>query len=585
MTAWQTALLLPGLLLLVSGCGTKRPAEERPPQSVKGPSLSSFVEEYVKAYHSFHPSEATAAGFHEYDTQLEDFSASRMRGRTAELRQQLVSLVDLRAQKLSSEDDVDAQILEGRIRAELLDIDTLRSWRRNAIPYVSAPGQAVDLLMKREFAPAAERLKSLTARLKGVERLLSAMRENVADPPKELTELAHRIASGSVGFFRDTVSAWARQAAGEDEGLFAAFQSVNQKTVASLEATAQFLKSEQMPLSNGSFAIGPDAFGKKLQYEEMIDLPLDKLLAIGEAQLAKDHKAFVETARRIQPEASAREVMRSLSNQHPTESQLLDFAKGTVESIRKFVVDKRIISIPSQTLPTILETPPYARSGAFASMDTPGAFERVSREAFYYITPPEQEWSRGHKEEHLRLFNKPVMDIITIHEAYPGHYAQFLYAKDFPTKTRKLFATSSNAEGWAHYAEQMMLEEGFGDGDPKIRLAQLSEALLRDCRFVAGIKMHTQNQTVEQAARLFVDKGFQEPANAYEEARRGAYDPTYLYYTAGKLQIYKLRDDYKRAHGGEYSLEKFHTEFIKQGAIPVKLLRKSLLKGDQSPAL
>ena len=199
---------------------------------------------------------------------------------------------------------------------------------------------------------------------------------------------------------------------------------------------------------------------------------------------------------------------------------MLEYAKATVEDIRKFVVDKKIIAIPSDVRPTILETPPYARSGTFAAMDTPGAFERVATEALYYVTPPEKEWTRAHKEEHLRLFNKPVMDIITIHEAYPGHYTQFLYARQFPTKTRKILSTRSNAEGWAHYAEQMMVEQGFGGGDPKVRLAQLSEALLRDCRYISGIKLHTQNQTVEQAARLFVERGFQEPANAYEEARR-----------------------------------------------------------------
>jgi uncharacterized protein (DUF885 family) len=236
-------------------------------------------------------------------------------------------------------------------------------------------------------------------------------------------------------------------------------------------------------------------------------------------------------------------------------------------------------------LPTIMETPPYARSGAFASMDTPGAYEETAKEAFYYVTPPEKDWTRAHKDEHLRLFNKPVMDIITIHEAYPGHYTQFLYAKEFPSKTRKVLLTRSNAEGWAHYAEEMMIEEGFGGRDPKIRLAQLSEALLRDCRYIAGIKLHTEDATVEQATRIFVERGFQEPANAYEEARRGAYDPTYLYYTAGKLQIYKLREDYKIARGSAYSLEKFHTEFIKQGSIPIKLMRKILLKDDQSAAL
>jgi uncharacterized protein (DUF885 family) len=169
------------------------------------------------------------------------------------------------------------------------------------------------------------------------------------------------------------------------------------------------------------------------------------------------------------------------------------------------------------------------------------------------------------------------MKIITIHEAYPGHYIQFLYAGHFPTRTRKLLWVSSNAEGWAHYTEQMMIEEGFGSGDPRIRLAQLNEALLRAVRFVAGIKLHTEGWTVEQAARLFEEKGFQEPANAYEEARRGAYNPTYLYYTLGKLEIYRLREDYQRAKGNTYSLRQFHDEFVKQGSIPIRLVRRIML--------
>jgi uncharacterized protein (DUF885 family) len=177
------------------------------------------------------------------------------------------------------------------------------------------------------------------------------------------------------------------------------------------------------------------------------------------------------------------------------------------------------------------------------------------------------------------------MDIITIHEAFPGHFVQFLYAKQFPTKTRKLISCGTNAEGWAHYGEQMMIEQGFGNGDPKIRLAQLSEALLRDCRYVVGIKLHTHNMTVEQGARVFVERGFQEPANGFEEARRGAYNPTYLYYTLGKLQIYKLRADYQKAKGSGYSLEEFHNNFVKQGSVPIKLMRNIMLPGDTSPTL
>lgn len=213
-------------------------------------------------------------------------------------------------------------------------------------------------------------------------------------------------------------------------------------------------------------------------------------------------------------------------------------------------------------------------------MDTPGAYEAKATEAFYYVTPPEKIWDAKHTEEHLRLYNKPVMDIITIHEAFPGHFTQFIFADQFPTKTRKLYSNGTNAEGLAHYTEQMMLEEEFGEGDPNIRLAQLSEALLRDCRYVVGIKLHTQGMSVEDGAKVFVEKGFQEPANAYEEARRGAYNPTYLYYTLGKLRIYELRADYQTAKGGAFNLARFHADFIRQGTIPIKLIRRILLGTD-----
>jgi hypothetical protein len=312
----------------------------------------------------------------------------------------------------------------------------------------------------------------------------------------------------------------------------------------------------------------------------MVDTPLDRLLAIGEANLEKDYKAFVETARRIDPSKSPAEVMAAISNDHPTEADLIPATRRTLGSIRQFLVDRKIIDLPSEGFPLVEETPPYARSGSFASMDSPGAYESNATEAFYYVTPPEKDWDAKHKEEHLRLYNKPVMDVITIHEVFPGHFTQFIFANQFPTKTRKLYSASSNAEGWAHYAEQMMLEEGYGNGDPRMQLAQLSEALLRDCRYVVGIKLHTQGMTVEQGAKVFVEKGFQEPANAYEESRRGAYNPTYLYYTLGKLQVYKLRQDYKQQKGQAFSLARFHSDFVRQGAIPIKLIRRILLGAD-----
>jgi hypothetical protein len=308
----------------------------------------------------------------------------------------------------------------------------------------------------------------------------------------------------------------------------------------------------------------------------MVTLPLAELLAKGEANLQKDHDAFVATARQIDATKSAAEVMTVLGNDHPTAEDLIPAVRRSVEAARQFVIDKDLVTIPSEVRPRVEETPPYARGTGFASMDTPGPYETRATEAFYYVEPVEPEWDAKHKEEHLRLFNPAIVGLINVHEAFPGHYVQFLYSPRYPTKTRKLLGAGSNAEGWAHYAEQMMVDQGFGGGDPKVRLAQLSEALLRDCRYVVGIKLHTRGMSVADGARLFAEQCFQTPSAGYVEARRGTFNPTYLYYTLGKLEIQELAAEYMRAKGA--TLKQFHDAFIAQGALPIPLVRRILLR-------
>ncbi|WZO96656.1 DUF885 domain-containing protein [Isosphaeraceae bacterium EP7] len=560
-------------LALWLGAGTHA-ALASPPKADE--PFAVFVERYFAAKFRENPSQGTAAGLHEYDTRLENLSRESIKARVADLHVQLDEVGEFDLDKLSPDDAVDARILEGQIRAELLDMDTLELWKTNPMIYAGLPGGAVDGLMKRDFAPPHERLRSLIARLKQVPAIHAAARANLENPPKEFTDLAIRMAKGSVGFFETSIPTWAKDAAGQDRPLAHEFEVANAAAIASLKAFASWLEADLKLRSKGKYAIGAEMFSKKLLYEELVDRPLPEILARGEAQLAKDYAAFVETAKLIDPKKSPAEVMTSLSDKHPTADDLIPSVRRSIDETRAFVAEKGIATIPSPVPPRIEETPPYARSGSFASMDTPGPFEAKATEAFYYVTPVEKDWDAKHAEEHLRLYNGPVVAMINIHEAYPGHYLQFLYAKSFPTKTRKLVFCGTNVEGWAHYTEQMMVDEGFGGGDRKIRLAQLQEALLRDCRYVVGIKLHTQGMTVEEGARLFVEKGFQEPANAYEESRRGAYNPTYLYYTYGKLQILDLRRDYLAKTGK--TLREFHDAFVAQGGVPVDLLRGILLR-------
>jgi uncharacterized protein (DUF885 family) len=561
----RRSFVLFSILVSLSGCGSSG-------------RFARFEEEYWSKWLRTNPSIATGVGVHDYDGRLEDYSLAAIRARDAELERLFERLQYLDG--LTAEEAIDAEILRSAIRAEMVELREVQSWKSNPMMYVGSPGGAIDALMKRNFAPKRKRLDAVISRLGEVPKVIAAMKQNVSNPPKEFTDLAIRMASGSVGFYKETVANWAKDAAAGDAAALARFAIANDGAVAAMTDAAAWLQSDLLPRSNGRYAIGAERFARKLRYEEMVDTPLDRLLAIGEANLEKDYKAFVETARRIDPSKSPAEVMAAISNDHPTEADLIPATRRTLGSIRQFLVDRKIIDLPSEGFPLVEETPPYARSGSFASMDSPGAYESNATEAFYYVTPPEKDWDAKHKEEHLRLYNKPVMDVITIHEVFPGHFTQFIFANQFPTKTRKLYSASSNAEGWAHYAEQMMLEEGYGNGDPRMQLAQLSEALLRDCRYVVGIKLHTQGMTVEQGAKVFVEKGFQEPANAYEESRRGAYNPTYLYYTLGKLQVYKLRQDYKQQKGQAFSLARFHSDFVRQGAIPIKLIRRILLGAD-----
>ena len=536
--------------------------------------FSQLVEDYFGEAYAFEPTVGTQMGFHQFDPMLEDFGAPRVAVHVQKLQGMLDRAVALWTERvaLPYDDLIDLEALESRIRADLLEWEKMGFRLQNPMTYSRIPGEGIDVLLKRDFAPAAERLRSITARLRKIPAVYAAGKANVKAPPKEWTDVALRMANGSLGFFQDSVPTWAKEAAGGDMLALADFNRANTTAFAATQDWIHFLEKDLKPRSTGSWAIGPAFFAEKLQTEEMISEPLDALLAKGEAQLKADNEAAVETARLIDPRRTASQVMVMMQSDHPTAKDLVPAVRRSLEGVRQFVVSKKLVSFPSEVRPKVEPTPPYARNGSFASLDAPGPYETKATESYYYVTPPEETWNSAQVEEHLRAFSTPILAMTDVHEAYPGHFLQALWLPRVPTKIRKLLVASSNVEGWAHYTEQMVIEEGFADTDPRIRLAQLEEALLRDCRFVVGIQLHTTTLTVEQGAERFVKECFQTPANAYEEARRGTYDPTYLYYTYGKLQIYELRREYLSQKGG--TLREFHDAFLAQGALPIRLVRK-----------
>jgi uncharacterized protein (DUF885 family) len=561
-------------LLVGAGCATTRGMS---PEAAHA-AFSKLVDDFFVKEFTFNPVDATNAGLHHYDAELEAWTQTRIQARVAELEELLNRATALWTERtaLNTDDLIDLELLDGRIRAELLDWNILRFTARNPMTYAGRPGNAIDPLMKRNFAPPKERLKSIIARLEKVPAVYAAARGNVTDPPKEWTGLAIGQAHGTESYLKETVATWAKEAAGDDPILWADFQRANITAIAATQDLEYWLTKNILPKSTGTWAIGPRAYVTMLKQAEFISTPLEELLAQGEAQLQKDRLLFLETAKDIDSTRTPEEVFASLATEHPSARELLPYARQTLEQVREFVVRKDLVTFPSEVRPRVEETPVFLRIGTYASMDTPGPYETHAKEAFYYITPPELNWDSKHLEEHLREFNTSMLPLIHVHEAYPGHFVQFLWAPKFPTKVRKLLATNSNVEGWAHYTEEMVIEEGFADDNPKYRLAQLEEALLRDCRYVVGIGLHTTTMSVEQGAQRFVKECFQNPSVAYDEARRGTFDPTYLYYTAGKLMILELRKDYLSQKGG--TLKQFHDAFLSKGPLPIPLVRKLMLK-------
>jgi uncharacterized protein (DUF885 family) len=327
----------------------------------------------------------------------------------------------------------------------------------------------------------------------------------------------------------------------------------------------------------------------------MVDLPLDRLLEVAYADLHRNQAEFARIAKEVDPTKSPTEVLAQLASIHPALDQLLNTFQQTFDSLIAFIRQRHIVTIPSDVQPTLKETPPFERATTQASMDPPGPFETHSTKAYFNVTLPEKNWTPERVAEHMAAFNVGTVVSTSVHEAYPGHYVQFLYAPQFPSKIRKLIGANTNIEGWAHYCEQMMLDQGYAaapaSATPEqarqarlIRLGQLQDALLRNARFIVSIKLHTGQITFDQAVDLFVHEGYQSHAIGLMETKRGTSDAMYLYYNLGKLQIMKLRDDLMKKQGAAFSLEQFHNAFLRQGPAPIKLIRKAMLH-DDSPTL
>jgi len=578
----QSPLRLRGTLsVLMLGFGatiscSDRPAQPPPPGAGSGDAaFTELARQILDDHHKRHPSAATDLGLHQYDAELEDASEAAIHAESQALQQFRTKLAAIDAATLTTDRQLDREQLQRALDAGVLALDRIRQWAKDPDSYSGAITNSAYVIMKRNYAPASERLTALIAREKKMPGVLLEARKNLGSPPRIYTEIAIEQIDGNIRFFKNDLPAAFTEVS--DKALLDAFRKSNDDVIGALGDYKTYLQKTLLAKSTGSFAYGDEVYRLALADYEMIDMSPADLLSTAEADRRKNEAAFQATARQIDANKSADQVLAAMQADHPPADRLLQATQDTLDSIRQFIVDHHIITIPPSDPAKVKETPPFMRSTTSASMDTPGPFERAKLVAYYNMTLPDPRWSAAERADFMRQWYYAAIANTSVHEVYPGHYTQFLYAKDFPSDVRKVYGAASNAEGWAHYAEQMMLDEGFHAGEPKYRLAQLQDALLRDVRFIVGIKMHVQGMDVEEATKLFETAGHQPHPVAVSEAKRGTSDALYGYYTMGKLMILKLREDYKAKKGSGYSLRGFHDAFIRIGPLPLPLIRRAML--------
>jgi len=561
--------------------------------------LKELVERFRFAYNNFYPHNASfLLGLHAYDGRVPDFSPGAVAAwqkQLADFSQQLATQINY--PKLSKSGKFDYKLVESYIELELLRHGSLRYYERNPImPYIYIFD--VSNYIKRNYAPLQQRIVALCQHLEATPRLISQLMQKLDKTlPRAAVEISLETFRGFARYYRDgdLVNQAVEAFVSTDEGkppapLQARLVQAAEMAGAALDEYVRFFQ-QHLTTADANFAIGPENYTALLKWGEMVELGLDQLLQIGLADMRRNQVRLRQTCATLLNIAADHvdvpAVIKAIGQEHPSNAELVPTTLHHLHNIQEFLVESGVIDVPDELNCIVAHTPPFMR-WIFADMETPGPFETVATEAHFYITPANTEWPLARQEEWLSRFNDYVIQIFSIHEAYPGHYLQHLHARNSPSPAAQNLTSYSFIEGWAHYCEQMLLEEGYAqnraaDIKAKLQIAQLEEALVRDCRFICSIGLHTQGWTVEQALHFYQANAYMEEATAQREASRSTFDPAGLNYTLGKLLFYKLRADYqseKAAKQERFILRDFHNQCLAYGMPPIVLLRSMLLQNE-----
>jgi hypothetical protein len=540
--------------------------------------LSHFVDEYLGFLHERSPTAASGDGVHAHDDRIEDLSRSAVESEARDLGGFARRLDRISTRSLTAEEQLERRMLADHIRGRAFELEEVRPWENDPQHYADLLATSLASQTLFEYAPVTERARRVVSKLRQIPRLIETAEANIQDPPGIFIKTGAETFDG-VGTFieRDLPRAF-RQL--EDLHLLGDLADAATAATAAIRRYTSHLRDALAPRSRATFRLGTERFEGRLRHQDGIPMGADRLLAIAQRELGRTQERFGEVAARVDGKATADEVWQQVKARHPSPGTLVQTVRDQLAELVTFTKRNAIVTMPDDEPLFVAPTPDFYR-WTFASLWTPGPFESKSLPSYYYVTDVDPSWSAARGDEHLRDLNLATLWSVSVHEAYPGHFLHFQHQRQIERTVRKstLFAPVSFIEGWAHYCEQMMIEAGLGRDDDTLELGQLAEALLRLARMVVGIRLHTEDMSVEQGVRFFRDEAYLEEGSARREAERGTFDPDYMLYAAGRLMLLKLREDLRAREGSAFSLKSFHDRLLGHGSVPL-WLHRTLLLGD-----
>jgi uncharacterized protein (DUF885 family) len=532
-------------------------------------NFNSFKEKFLKTYFDLHPGTASYLGLHEYDSEVPDFSKESIENSIRLFTEFQSELANIDAKEFTRLEKFDHAIIKWTIDSYLFDAEEIRSHENNPMVY-TYPFGSMDMLLAKTYDTYENRIASVFKIMKKIPGVFNQATENLRKiVPTIYCDFAKRFSSGYISFFEKDLLKSIQE--NGNDALLNEYNELIDSTVLAFKNYIKFIDDELIPNADNSFPIGAEKFQKMLKYSELIDMPLAEVKKMGEKELSilKDKMNDLLIKHDLVGK------LDTIDDEHPTEENLISETEDTLIELTEFIKEKDLVDVPEKLNCKVIEMPEFMNIG-FAAMGTAGPFEK-SDESFYYVALPGKEWEQDKKNEWLSLFNYPTLKLISIHEAFPGHYIHLMTSYEKASKVANVFMSYSFVEGWAHYTEEMMIDEGFDLDDPKVRYAQIKEALIRCCRYLVAIGLHTEGMTIDEGTEFFMKNAHMNETTARQEAERGTYDPGYINYTLGKILMKRLRDEFFKKYNGKYTLKDFHNKVISIGAPPFEIAEEYLL--------